>query len=262
MGVLNVTPDSFSDGGRFATPDEAVRRGLEMADQGADIIDVGGESTRPGAATVDEDEEWRRIHQVIAELAGRELALSVDTTKAGVARRALEYGASLVNDISGGTMDPGLLPTVARGGGGLALGHIRGTPRTMQVNPFYRDLMGEVSGFLAGRAEAAISAGVDRESIVLDPGLGFGKRPEDNLEIIRRLGELRAPGFPLMVGASRKSFIGHVSGLPVGERLEGSLAAAVAASLMGADMVRVHDVRETVRALSVADAIRCGSAER
>lgn len=256
MGILNVTPDSFYDGGRYMDPGQALSKGLEMAEQGADILDVGAESTRPGAEPVDPREEWRRLGPIVGCLAQKGLAVSVDTYKADVARLALEAGAAMVNDISGGTMDPELPTVAASFGAALVVMHIRGTPRTMQVDPRYDDLMGEICGFLAGRAEAAVIAGVAPDSIVIDPGIGFGKKPEHNLEILMNLDRLRELGYPVLVGASRKSFIGLLTGEPPEGRLAGSIAVAAAAALHGAELVRVHDVRETRAALAVADALR------
>jgi dihydropteroate synthase len=260
MGILNVTPDSFSDGGRFLDAGRAVARGLELAADGADLVDVGGESTRPGAAPVDDAEEWRRVGPVIRDLAARGVPVSVDTTKAEVARRALDAGAILVNDISGGTREPDLLRVTAAAGAGLVVTHILGTPDTMQRDPRYDDLMGEIAAFLSRQTRAAREAGVALESLVIDPGLGFGKRPEHNVEILGRLSRLFALPYPIMVGASRKSFIGLLTGLPPADRLEGSLGAAAAAALAGADLLRVHDVRETARALAVVDAVKRVSA--
>jgi len=256
MGILNVTPDSFYDGGRHSRSIPALHRADAMAAEGADIIDVGGESTRPGAEAVPAEEEWRRIGPVVEHLVRESRVVSVDTYKAEVARRALEAGAHLINDISGGTMDKSIHRVAAEHGAGLVVMHIRGTPRTMQKSPSYGDLVGEITGFLRRQTEAAGRAGVSRRSLIIDPGIGFGKRPEDNLEIIGRLSLFRNLDYPLLVGPSRKSFIGHLTGLSPDERLEGSLGAAAAAAIYGADIIRVHDVKETVRLLAVVDPIK------
>lgn len=258
MGILNVTPDSFYDGGRHARIEDALSAAAQMADNGADIIDVGGESTRPGAEPVNAREEWRRIGPVVTKLASRGLIVSVDTYKSEVAKLALEAGASLINDISGGTMDTDLAGIAASFGAGLIIMHIKGTPRNMQDDPVYGNLMGEIFQFLSGRAAAALDAGVKSESIIVDPGIGFGKKLEHNLEIIRHLSILKKLPYPLLVGASRKSFIGAVTGCPVESRLEGSIGAAAAAVLNGADILRVHDVAETAQAAAVVDAIMHG----
>jgi dihydropteroate synthase len=255
MGVLNCTPDSFYDGGRHSGPGEAITRGMALAEEGADLIDVGGESTRPGAYPVDAEEEWGRIGPVLVALVARGLTVSVDTTKALVAERACREGARLINDVSGGTMDPDLFAVAARQKVGLVISHIRGTPRTMQEAPHYQDLMGEIGSFLRSKAGEALAAGLPRESLVVDPGIGFGKTLEHNLEIVRRLRVLQSLGFPILVGLSRKSFIGRLTGLPPEERLEGSLGATAAAVAAGADLVRVHDVEATVRMLAVLDPI-------
>ena len=256
MGILNVTPDSFFDGGRYREPILALRRADALAAEGADIIDVGGESTRPGAEAVPDDEEWLRIAPVIKHLVKEDRVVSVDTYKAEVARRALEVGAHLINDISGGTMGKDLHRVAARYGAGLVVMHIQGTPRTMQKSPSYRDLMGEIIEFLRRQTGAARAAGVHPRSLIIDPGIGFGKNLEDNLEIIGRLSILKSLAYPIMVGPSRKSFIGHLTGLSPDERLEGSLGAAAASAMYGADIIRVHDVGETARLLAVVDPIR------
>jgi dihydropteroate synthase len=256
MGIVNVTPDSFSDGGAFFDADRAVDHGLELACQGADILDVGGESTRPGSFPVPAEEEMRRVLPVIEALRKRTaVLLSIDTTKAAVARAALEAGADIVNDISGLRFDPAMGPVVAASGAGLVLMHMKGTPRTMQESPRYDDLMGEIGAFLRDRVKEAEAAGVSRERIVVDPGVGFGKTPEHNLTLLNRLAELEAVGRPLCVGLSRKSFIGRILGLPPGERLEGTIAAAVLAVGRGARILRVHDVGPVSRAVRVAEAV-------
>lgn len=257
MGVVNCTPDSFYAGGRCSDPAGAVGRYHELLAEGADWIDVGGESTRPGAEGVDAAEEWRRVEPVLtaARRAGHPVPLSIDTTKAEVAARALDAGAAIVNDVSGLRFDPQLAQLAARYGAGLILMHMRGTPRTMQADPSYDDVAAEILAELAAAAERAVDRGAAREQIVIDPGIGFGKTAGHNLEILRRLGEFSALGRPVLVGCSRKSFIGAVLDLPAEERLEGTLAAHAAAVLCGAHVVRVHDVAAHVRAVRVLDAL-------
>jgi dihydropteroate synthase len=258
MGVLNVTPDSFSDGGKFAGQEAAVEHGLAMERAGADFIDIGGESTRPGAQTVPLEEELQRVLPVTAALAPRltTAVISIDTYKAEVARRALAAGARMVNDISGLRFDPELKAVVAEQGVPVVLMHIQGTPRSMQQSPAYRDVVREIGQYLGESMALGAQAGIARERMVIDPGIGFGKTREHNLEILRRLRELETLGAPILVGASRKSFIGLTLDLPVHQRLAGSLAAACAAVLHGAHIVRVHDVAETVQAVKIIDAIR------
>jgi dihydropteroate synthase len=254
MGVVNVTPDSFSDGGLFLDAEAAVAHGRELAEQGAEILDVGGESTRPGAEEVGAEEEMARVLPVVRGLAGT-ATISIDTSKAAVAEAALEAGATIVNDVTALRHDPGLGAVCAERGAGLVLMHMQGDPRTMQENPSYDDVVDDVKAFLAERTEAAIGAGVAEERIWLDPGIGFGKDLDHNLELLRRLGELRELGRPLVVGASRKSFIGRIDGSPVEERLGGTIAASVLAAAEGADVLRVHDVAEAAQAAKVAGAI-------
>jgi len=259
MGVLNVTPDSFSDGGQHATTDAAIAHGLRMAEEGADLIDVGGESTRPGAQAVPADEEIRRVAPVIEELSRRiRVPMSIDTSKSGVARRALDSGAGIVNDVTALRGDAGLAPLLAERGVPVILMHMQGEPRTMQEAPHYDDLMGEVAALLLAQIDVACAAGIARDQIVVDPGIGFGKLLEHNLEILRRLPELRSLGCPILVGASRKSTIGQITGRPADQRLCGSLAAAAAAAMNGAHIVRVHDVAETIEVLKVCESIRKG----
>ncbi|MBN1826100.1 MAG: dihydropteroate synthase [Candidatus Eisenbacteria bacterium] len=256
MGILNVTPDSFSDGGEFFAFDRAVERGVRLAAEGADLIDVGGESTRPGAEEVSVEMETRRVVPVIRELRGAvEKPISVDTRKAAVARMAVRAGATVLNDVTGLAHDPNLARIAAEAGADLVLNHMRGTPETMQTAPRYDDVVTEVYDDLARSAEIAIASGVAEDKIVIDPGIGFGKRLEDNLALLRHLGEFRSLGFPVLVGPSRKSFIGHLLGLPVEERLEATLGACVAAARNGADILRVHDVRAVIRAVRTAEAI-------
>jgi dihydropteroate synthase len=257
MGILNVTPDSFADGGRHFDPAKAIDRGLEMAEQGADIVDVGGESTRPGAEPVPEDEELRRVLPVIGALSKQlGIPVSIDTYKSGVARAALGAGASIVNDISGLGYDPELARVAAGEKAGLIMMHIKGSPRDMQKNPHYQDVVSEVREALAGSLTLALESGAARESLALDPGIGFGKDLEHNLKLMNNLKTLATLGRPLAVGASRKSFIGRLgAGDAPEQRLPGSLAAAVMAARGGASVIRVHDVAETRRALAVARAI-------
>jgi len=256
MGVVNVTPDSFSDGGLFLDRERAVRRGLELAADGADIIDVGGESTRPGSLPVPEQEELRRVIPVIRELRPRTGALiSVDTTKAAVAAAAVEAGADIINDVSALGADPDMAGVVAASGAGLVIMHMKGTPRTMQLNPEYEDVLAEVRDFLEARQEAAEAAGVPRERVIIDPGIGFGKNLEHNLSLIARQDLFLEIGRPLLMGISRKSFLGRILGLPPEERLEGTIAVSVLCVLKGADILRVHDVKQVARAVKVAEAV-------
>jgi len=254
MGVVNVTPDSFSDGGLFLDADAAVGHGVELVGDGADLLDVGGESTRPGAEEVGVEEELARVEPVVAGLAGT-ATVSVDTSKAEVARAALDAGASIVNDVTALRRDPEIGAVCAEAGAGLVLMHMQGEPRTMQADPTYGDVVEDVKAFLAERMEVAVGAGVAEERIWLDPGIGFGKTLEHNLELLRRLGELRGLGRPLVVGTSRKSFIGKVDGSAVDERLGGTIASSVLAAAEGADVLRVHDVAEAAQAAKVAGAI-------
>jgi dihydropteroate synthase len=258
MGVLNVTPDSFSDGGRFVLPADAIAHGRRLVAEGADLVDVGGESTRPGAAPVDESEELRRVVPVLEGLAG--VPLSIDTWKATVARRALEAGAEMVNDVTALRGDPALADVVAEHDAYLCLTHMQGEPRSMQAAPRYDDVVAEVAAFLEDRIAFALDRGVRRERICVDPGIGFGKTPDQNLELVRRLDALAELGCPVLVGLSRKSTLGKVLGDPDATRgtLASSLGAAVAAFERGAWMLRAHDVRETVEALAVAAAVERG----
>jgi dihydropteroate synthase len=255
MGVLNVTPDSFSDGGRFFDPEAAVARGVDMAAQGADLLDVGGESTRPGSEAVSEEEERRRVIPVIKRLAAElDIPISIDTRKPDVAEAALEVGASIVNDVTAGG-DPRTFEVAREAGAGLVLMHMRGEPATMQQLTDYEDVVAEVRDYLAQRVDAAVGEGLDRDLLCVDPGLGFAKTEEQSLRLIREMDALLTMGRPVLVGPSRKSFIGWALDLPVDERVEGTLAAVVFAVSRGAHIVRVHDVRETARAVRVADAI-------
>jgi dihydropteroate synthase len=254
MGVVNVTPDSFSDGGRYLDADAAVRHGEELVRNGAAILDVGGESTRPGAEEVDEAEELRRVEPVVRGLAGA-VAVSIDTSKLAVAEAALDAGASIVNDVTAFKHEPEMAELCAERGVGVVLMHMPGNPRTMQDDPRYDDVVDDVKAFLAERVEFAVEAGVAEERVWVDPGIGFGKTLEHNLELLRRLGELRELGRPLVVGTSRKSFIGKVDGSAVEDRIGGSIATSVLAAAEGADVLRVHDVAEMAQALAVTNAL-------
>jgi dihydropteroate synthase len=254
MGVVNVTPDSFSDGGEFLDPAAAIAHGRRLAAEGAGILDIGGESTRPGAEPVDADEELRRVLPVIDALAGADAQISIDTTKAEVAARALDAGASIVNDVSAFRFAPELAGVVADAGAECCLMHMLGEPRTMQEDPRYDDVVADVRAFLEERMEFATAAGVREERIWLDPGIGFGKTVEHNLELLRRLEEIVALGRPVVVGTSRKSFLGKLTGRPEKERLPGTIATNVLALERGARVFRVHDVAEVVEALTVATA--------
>jgi dihydropteroate synthase len=256
MGILNVTPDSFYDGGRYSTVDAACSRAILMKEAGADIIDVGGESSRPGAAGVSVQEEIDRVVPIIERLRRNcDVIISVDTTKSAVASQALGAGASWINDISAGRFDPEMAPTAARLACPVVLMHSRKTPVDMQVAPYYDDTMGEIYGELMHSVESFVSSGVSRSNIILDPGIGFSKRLEDNLEILRQLDSLVSAGYPVCIGASRKSFIGTITGKPAQGRLWGSLAGAAAAFYRGARIFRVHDVEETADFLKVLAAI-------
>ena len=253
---MNVTPDSFSDGGKFTDVAAAVKCGMEMASDGADILDVGGESTRPGSRAVSADEEIKRTVPVIRELSrSADVPISIDTYKAEVAEAALDAGASIVNDISAGTFDAAMAPLVAKMRCPAILMHMKGTPRDMQENPVYDDLMGEISGFLGERVAAYVEAGADERMLMVDPGFGFGKTVQHNLELLRRLRELKSLGRPIVVGTSRKSTIGKVlDDTPVEERAEGTAATVALSVANGADMVRVHDVRQMCRVARMSDA--------
>jgi dihydropteroate synthase len=255
MGVLNVTPDSFSDGGEFLAVDAAVAHAERMAAEGAHLIDVGGESTRPGAEPVPAELELERVMPVLERLAGSgALPLSIDTSKAEVARAALAAGACFVNDVTALRADPEIADAAARAGADVCLVHMLGEPRTMQDDPTYEDVVSDVKAFLEERLAWAIQAGIPEERIWLDPGIGFGKTLEHNLELVRRLDEIVAIGRPVVVGASRKRFLGRLTGRPERERIAGTVAVNVLALERGASMFRVHDVAETRDALAVASA--------
>ena len=263
MGILNVTPDSFSDGEKFFSVDKAVKHAVDMQKNGADIIDIGGESTRPGATNVSLDEEMKRVIPVIEQLVGKlRIPVSIDTYKSKVARKALDLGVTLVNDVTALQGDKLLAGVVSDYDVSVCLMHMKGKPRNMQINPEYDDIISEIIAFLKERAEYAMFCDIKKDKIIVDPGIGFGKRTgrgvEDNCEILNHLSELKSLGYPLLIGASRKTFIGNVCGskkemLPVSERLEGSLAAACVAVMNGADIVRVHDVKETRRCIDLVN---------
>jgi dihydropteroate synthase len=258
MGVLNVTPDSFSDGGKFVRLDAAVERGVQMAEEGAAVIDVGGESTRPGAQPVGLDEELRRVIPVIARLRSRTQAiLSVDTSNAEVMHAAAAAGAAMINDVRA-LREPGALEAATMSGCAVCLMHMLGEPRMMQESPTYQDVVAEVRGFLAERVAACARAGLAAERIVLDPGFGFGKTLAHNLELLRHLSDLSVSGLPILAGLSRKSMVGTLTGRPPEERVQGSVALAVIAALNGARILRVHDVGATVDALKVVAAVQIG----
>ncbi len=257
MGILNVTPDSFSDGGQFYDTSQAISHAYQLFEDGADVIDIGGESTRPGAEKVPEEEELRRVIPVIEEIAGNGgQTVSIDTVKYNVAAKALEAGASIINDVSGLQQDPRLAELAADSCAGLIIMHMRGTPKTMQSLVHYENLLGEIRDFFQRQTQLAINSSVKKEQIVLDPGIGFSKTAEHNLQILNRLSECRFDNYPLLLGVSRKSFIGKITGQPVDNRLLGTAAAVAACLLNGANMIRVHDVGEMREVVGVIDAIR------
>lgn len=257
VGVVNVTPDSFYDGGRFLDKDSAVAHAIELERQGAEILDIGGESSRPGAEPISANEELRRVMPVIEALAGRvQVPISIDTMKPAVARAALRAGASIVNDVGANRFDPEMWQVVAEFGAGYICVHMQGTPLTMQLNPAYSDVIAEIAAFFADRLERLAKAGVKPEQVVLDPGLGFGKTLEHNLQLLAGLDRFKKFERPLMIGASRKSFIGRVLGVEPKDRLVGSLACASWAVAVGANMVRAHDVAETVQVVRMTEAIQ------
>jgi dihydropteroate synthase len=264
MGVINVTPDSFSDGGKFSSVDDAVNYAIQMQKDGADIIDIGGESTRPGASPLSASEEINRVIPVIEKIVKKiDIPISIDTYKSEVAKRSLDLGVGMVNDITALKGDKKLVNIIASYKVPVCIMHMKGNPRDMQQNPVYDDIISEITSFLKERAEYAMFNDIKKEHIVIDPGLGFGKRTgrgvEDNCEILKRLSEFKILKYPILIGASRKTFIGNICGgeepLPVEDRLEGSLATAAVAVLNGADIVRVHDVKETKRCIDILDCI-------
>ncbi len=257
MGVLNVTPDSFSDGGEFLNRDAACDKALLMGREGADIIDIGGESTRPGAKGVSVREELGRVIPVLKKLKPKlKVPVSVDTTKYEVALEALKHGASIINDISGLRNDTRIASLCAKYSAGIVIMHIKGKPRTMQKNPSYKNLLREISRYIKKGTDIAGAAGVRKESIIIDPGIGFGKKLKHNIEIIRGIDYFKKAGYPVLIGLSRKSFIGELTGLEAKERLMPTLAANAIAIYNGADIIRVHDIRESVAAARTAEAIR------
>jgi dihydropteroate synthase len=258
MGILNITPDSFSDGGLFFNKSVAIKRALQMVEDGADIIDIGGESTRPGSETVPVDEELRRTIPVIAAIAREiNIPISIDTYKASVAQMALDAGASMVNDISGLRFDPKMTRVVSEFKVPVVAMHIKGKPKDMQINPVYEALIPEVLDYLKGSIRLALDAGIQDDMIVIDPGIGFGKTFEQNLTIIHNLREFTCLERPVLIGASRKAFIGKILGdVPPGERLDGTAAAVALSIINGANIIRVHDVKEMVKVAKVADAIK------
>ena len=256
MGVLNITPDSFSDGGLYFDKDSAISRGIELAAEGADIIDVGGESTRPGSDPVPAQEELKRIIPVISALRAKtDVLISVDTTKSEIAEAAIEAGADIINDISAFRFDSRMPLLAAQKGVSVILMHMKGTPKTMQLDPTYEDLLGEIKSFLQEKIEIAQASGINEEKIIIDPGIGFGKSVEDNLILINNLSFLEELERPILIGTSRKSFLGSILNLPPLERSEGTIASAVLSIIRGAHILRVHDVEIIKRAILVAESI-------
>ena len=257
MGILNVTPDSFSDGGMYYNATQAVEFALQMEEEGADIIDVGGESTRPGAKTVELQKECDRILPVIEGIRTKsDILISIDTYKSEVARQSIATGAGMVNDISGMTFDPNMVDVIKDSGLPVVIMHIKGTPKNMQKNPYYEDLMQELTEYFEERKKFARAKGILDQQIILDPGIGFGKRLQDNFQLLRELKKIVDMGFPVLIGPSRKSFIGLTLDLPVDQRLEGTAAAVTTGILKGARIVRVHDVKAMKRVALITDAIR------
>ena len=257
MGILNVTPDSFSDGGMYYDATQAIEFALQMAEEGADIIDVGGESTRPGAKTVELQKECDRILPVIEGIRTKsDILISIDTYKSEVARQSIATGAGMVNDISGMTFDPNMVDVIKDSGLPVVIMHIKGTPKNMQKNPYYEDLMQELTEYFEERKNFSRAKGILDQQIILDPGIGFGKRPQDNFQLLRELKKIVDMGFPVLIGPSKKSFIGLTLDLPVDQRLEGTAAAVTTGILKGARIVRVHDVKEMKRVALITDSIR------
>lgn len=257
MGILNVTPDSFSDGGMYYNATQAIEFALQMEEEGADIIDVGGESTRPGAKTVELQKECDRILPVIEGIRTKsDILISIDTYKSEVARKSIATGAGMVNDISGMTFDPNMVDVIKDSGLPVVIMHIKGTPKNMQKNPYYEDLMQELTEYFEERKKFARAKGILDQQIILDPGIGFGKRLQDNFQLLRELKKIVDIGFPVLIGPSKKSFIGLTLDLPVDQRLEGTAAAVTTGILKGARIVRVHDVKEMKRVALITDSIR------
>lgn len=256
FGILNVTPDSFSDGGQFLDPARGVERGLQLADDGAEILDIGGESTRPGSVPVSESEELRRVIPVIERIVGQSpVPISIDTTKSAVAREALAAGASIVNDISGLTFDPGMIDVCAESDCGVVVMHIQGTPQTMQIDPRYGDVVEEVASLLESRLAELEARGINPARVLLDPGIGFGKTPQHNLDLLSQLARFQHGGRPVLIGHSRKRFIAKIVGHPLDERDAGTVGVSIAAAQLGTDYLRVHDVRQTCDALKAWAAV-------
>jgi dihydropteroate synthase len=256
MGVINITPDSFSDGGLYFDKDKAVARGLQLREEGSDIIDIGGESTRPGSEPITKEEELRRVIPVISALREKTDGLiSIDTTKSEVAQAALDAGADIINDISSSSFDPKTFSLAAECGAPVILMHMKGIPRNMQVNPFYENVLLEVKSFLKDKIKVAQAAGIKKEKIIIDPGIGFGKRHKDNLVLIKNLHFFEDLDCPILIGISRKSFIGKILGTPPQQRLEGTIASAVLSIMHGAHILRVHDVASVKKAVLVAETI-------
>ena len=257
MGILNVTPDSFSDGGMYYNATQAIEFALQMEEEGADIIDVGGESTRPGAKTVELQKECDRILPVIEGIRTKsDILISIDTYKSEVARKSIATGAGMVNDISGMTFDPNMVDVIKDSGLPVVIMHIKGTPENMQKNPYYEDLMQELTEYFEERKKFARAKGILDQQIILDPGIGFGKRLQDNFQLLRELKKIVDMGFPVLIGPSKKSFIGLTLDLPIDQRLEGTAAAVTTGILKGARIVRVHDVKEMKRVALITDSIR------
>ena len=255
MGILNVTPNSFSDGGRYLDLEQAIKHGQKLAEDGADFIDVGGESTRPGSESVSIEEEIRRVIPVVESLVKKlNVPISIDTCKSDVAEAALQAGAVIVNDISAMTFDAKMASIAAKHQASVVLMHIKGTPKTMQMNPSYKNVTEDVKQFLRERLEAAMNTGI--KQIIIDPGIGFGKKYEHNIQLLKELKSFTSLGYPLLVGVSKKTFIGAILNLPPSERVEGTAAAVTASILNGANIVRVHDVKEMKRVAMVSDALK------
>ena len=258
MGIVNVTPDSFSDGGKFFSPQDAISHASKLIDQGADIIDIGGESTRPGAERISESEELNRVIPVIEKIRveNPKKLISIDTTKASVAKHAVEVGADIINDVSGLSFDNNMIDTVARFNIPVIIMHMKGNPQNMQLNPKYKDIIYEILDFFKKKIKIAIQSGINRKMIILDPGIGFGKTVQHNFELLSRLNELNVLELPIMIGPSRKSFIGITLDLPPEDRVEGTAAAVSAGVMNGASIVRVHDVKSMKRVVKIIDMIR------
>jgi len=258
MGIVNVTPDSFSDGGKFFSPEDAISHASKLISQGADIIDIGGESTRPGAEQVSETEELNRVIPVIEKIRDEnpKILISIDTTKALVAEHAIEVGADIINDVSGFSFDNNMIETVARFNVPVIIMHMKGKPQNMQLNPEYKDVINEILDFFKKKIKVAIQSGINRRMIILDPGIGFGKTVENNFELLSRLNEFNVLELPIMIGPSRKSFIGITLDLPPEDRIEGTAAAVSAGVMNGATIVRVHDVKSMKRVVKIIDKIR------